>query len=112
MANAPPFSFEEARGVGLSLSAVQRRMLLDLANWEASEATNYNCGELVWKELIYRTSWSPAYRYTDRGLATKMALEMHALNDEALIALYHGTNGYNLEAIAALREIEDRWLDL
>ena len=112
MAQAPPFTFEEARGVGLSLSMIQRRMLLDLENWEPSEATTYNCGELIWKELIYRTSWSPAYRYTERGLATKMALEMHALDDRTLIALYHATNGYNLEAIAALREIEDRWLDL
>ena len=60
MAHAPPFTFEEARGVGLSLSPGQRRMLLDLENWSTGDATAYNCGELVWKELIYRTSWSPA----------------------------------------------------
>jgi len=112
MANAPPFTFEEARGVGLSLSSVQRRMLLDLGSWSPDEATAYNCGELVWKDLIYRNSWSPAYRYTDRGLAAKAALEMMALSDTDLIALYHTTNGFSLEAVAALREIEDRWLDL
>ena len=105
-------TFDEALGVGRALSLIQRRMLLDLANWPNDEATCFNREELVWKELIYRTSWSPSYRLTERGLAVRTAMEMRALSDGELLKTYYATDGQSLLAVAAVRELEDRWLDL
>ena len=105
-------SFDEAIGVGRHLSAIQRKMLLDLENWPDNDATDYNRQELIWKELIFRTSWSPQYRWTDRGLAVVMALQMRALSDVDLKAMFQSAQGACQIAVAALREIEDRHLDL
>lgn len=104
-------TFDEAIGIGRVISAIQRRMLLEMDNWPDGQATAYNRDELVWKELIFRTSWSPAYQLTERGQAVVMALQMRALSDCDLLRTFKSTSGHCATFIAALREIEDRRLD-
>jgi len=103
-------TFDEAIGIARQISPIQRRMLLDLETWPDNDATTYNRGELLWKELIVRATGSTHFRLTERGTAVATALRLNAISDEQLLETHQGADPASLIGIASLREIEERRL--
>ena len=105
-------TFDEAIGIGRQISPVQRRMILDIDTWPDSDVTTYNREELVWKQLIVRTSRAAQYSLTDRGEAVALALRMNALTKRELLETYREADPASLRGIAALSEIRERKIEL
>lgn len=106
--------FEEAIGVGRTISPAQLAMILHMDAWPPDRRRDYNIEELLWKELIVPSPETiSGYALTYRGEAVRDARRLkHDLGDRALLRAYGRTDGESTFALRVLREIEDRRLDI